>query len=239
MLDCIRSLGQRQDVRIFLLRAEEMANQRAAGYYLAGIESRLAVRQISSWSVVGSAREEICRVAREQDCDLIVLASHGHSGLRGFMVGSVAEGVIRSAPCPILLLRPPAPESSRFRHILVPVDGSPESLKVHLQLAAYAGRNTRVTLLTVSQDPDLSEIERLADNLRKVRVGGVEFRVKVVHGEAAATILSWADAENCDLIALASHAHSSVHLFFLGSVTQRIVREAGCSVLVFPPCEFP
>lgn len=121
----------------------------------------------------------------------------------------------------------------------MPVDGSPESLKVHLQLAPYAGRNTRVTLLTVSQDPDLSEMTKLAENLRKVRVGGVEFRVQVVHGEAAASILGWADEEDCDLIAMASHAHSSVHLFFLGSVTQRIVREAGSSVLVFPPCEFP
>lgn len=239
VLAYVRSLGQRQEVRVQLLHADEKNYQQAGADYLARIESQLAVRHLGSWSVVGPAREEICRVASEQKCDLIVMASHGHSGLRRWMVGSVAEGVIRTAPCPVLLLRCPAPESSRFRHILVPVDGSPASLKVHLQLAPYAGRNTRVTLLTATGLSHRDEMKQLADHLRQIRVGGVEFCVQVVHGEAAASILGWAGEEGCDLIAMASHAHNSVHQFFLGSVTQKVLRRASCSVLVFPATGFP
>ena len=185
-------------------------------------------------------------MAEEQGFDLIVMASHGHSGLRRWVLGSVAEGVIRMSPCPVMLIRQPAPQSSRFRHILVPIDGSPASLKVHLQLAPFAGRNTRVTLLTATgltvQDHEdqvtrgnlQSYMEKLQENLKQVRVAGVEFRVQVVDGEAGSSILGWAGEEGCDLIAMASHAHSSIRRFFLGSVTQKVLREGCCSVLIFP-----
>ena len=264
VLPYVRSLGQRDGVRVGLLRATDpffstpfgLANDLAeemrsklvdtGADYLARVEGQLSMRSLTSWSVVGKAREEICRVAAEQQTDLIVMASHGHSGLRRWVLGSVAEGVIRMSPCPVLLIRQPAPQSSRFRHILVPIDGSPASLKVHLQLAAYAGRNTRVTLLTATgltvQDHDdqiargklQSYMEKLEENLKLVRVAGVEFRVQVVDGEAGSSILGWAGEEGCDLIAMSSHAHSSIRKFFLGSVTQKVLREGCCSVLIFP-----
>lgn len=235
VLAYIRSLGQRQDVQVYLLRAQDTVPQESAAQYLDAVESRLEVRQLSSWSLTGSAPEEICRVALQQECDLIVMAHNLHSDPS--RLGSVAESVLQTAPCPVLLIRPPAPESSRFRHILIPVDGSPASLKVHLQLAPYAGRNTQVTLLTATDLPEPSDLERLTDNLKKVRVGGVEFRVQVVRGEAAGSILNWAAEEGCDLIFMASHAYCEVPSSFLGSVTQRILREATCSVLIFPAAQ--
>jgi len=264
VLPYVRSLGQREGVRISLLRATDpffstpfgLASELAEEIrsklvdtntdYLARVERQLSVRQLSSWSAVGKAREEICRVAAEQECDLIVMASHGHSGLRRWVLGSVAEGVVRMAPCPVLLIRQPAPQSSRFQHILVPIDGSPASLKVHLQLAPYAGRNTRVTLMTatgltaqdhgeqIARGTLQAYMENLEDNLKLVRVAGVEFRVQVLDGEAGSSILGWAGEEGCDLIAMASHAHTSIRRFFLGSVTQKVLREACCSVLIFP-----
>jgi nucleotide-binding universal stress UspA family protein len=55
--------------------------------------------------VVGKPFLEIIRYAREADCDLIVLATHGHTGLMHALMGSTAEKVVRKAPCPVLTVR--------------------------------------------------------------------------------------------------------------------------------------
>jgi len=53
---------------------------------------------------------EIIRFAREGSYDLIVLSTHGRTGLRHVLLGSVAEKVVRKAPCPVLTVRPHGPE---------------------------------------------------------------------------------------------------------------------------------
>lgn len=64
----------------------------------------------------GEAAEEILRVARETNCDLIVVGTHGRTGLGRLLMGSVAEKVLRNASCPVLTLKKPiaAPESAKI-----------------------------------------------------------------------------------------------------------------------------
>lgn len=59
----------------------------------------------------GDAAAEILRVAQETRCDMIVLGTHGRSGLGRLLFGSVAEAVLREAPCPVLTIKPPRSES--------------------------------------------------------------------------------------------------------------------------------
>jgi universal stress protein A len=63
-------------------------------------------RKVVHAIVEGSPRSEIVRYAREKDVDLIVLTTHGRSGLAHVLMGSVAESVVRTAPCPVLTVRP-------------------------------------------------------------------------------------------------------------------------------------
>lgn len=81
----------------------------------AAAEKKLTRLIDSSWSVgrtvirsviEGSPRVEIIRYAREANIDLIVLSTHGRTGLSHVMLGSVAESVVRTAPCPVLTVRP-------------------------------------------------------------------------------------------------------------------------------------
>lgn len=53
----------------------------------------------------GSPFDEICNAARESDSDLIVIATHGRTGLKHVFLGSTAERVVRHAPCPVLIVR--------------------------------------------------------------------------------------------------------------------------------------
>ncbi len=63
-----------------------------------GVEVETAVFQ-------GNAADEICAAATDRKIDLIVMSTHGHTGLRHFMVGSTTERVVRQAPCPVLTVR--------------------------------------------------------------------------------------------------------------------------------------
>jgi nucleotide-binding universal stress UspA family protein len=57
----------------------------------------------------GDAAAEVVRAAREAGSDLIVMGTHGRSGLKHLLMGSVAERVVRQAPCPVLTVKAPAP----------------------------------------------------------------------------------------------------------------------------------
>ena len=81
----------------------------------ADAEKRLAGVLDSKWSagrkviqsvVKGSPKQEIVRYAGKANIDLIVLSTHGRTGLSHVMLGSVAETVVRTAPCPVLTVRP-------------------------------------------------------------------------------------------------------------------------------------
>ena len=60
-------------------------------------------------TVEGDAIHEILRFAEDNSCDLIVMGTHGRTGLGRFLMGSVAEGVVRKAGCPVLTVKTPFP----------------------------------------------------------------------------------------------------------------------------------
>ena len=62
---------------------------------------------------IGRPAEEIAAAATESKCDLIVMSTHGHSGLDRLLIGSVADRVMRLAPCPVFLVRPGKPLARR------------------------------------------------------------------------------------------------------------------------------
>lgn len=62
--------------------------------------------------IQGDAATEILRVAEETKCDVIVLGTHGRTGLGRLLMGSVAEQVVRRAPCPVVTVKTPLPETT-------------------------------------------------------------------------------------------------------------------------------
>lgn len=64
----------------------------------------------------GDPADEIVRLARRENCDLIVMGTHGRSGLQRVLVGSVAERVLRRAPCPVLTIRLEKSEAKEAPH---------------------------------------------------------------------------------------------------------------------------
>jgi nucleotide-binding universal stress UspA family protein len=89
---------------LLLKGMEEQANRK-----LAHVLSQLPKAQvkITPRVVVGVPSQRITEAASTEHVDLIVMATHGHTGLRHLVLGSIAERVVRMAPCPVLTIRPP------------------------------------------------------------------------------------------------------------------------------------
>src|SRR4051812_360628 len=113
----------------------------------------------------GDPIDKICRRVADTGVNLVVMTSHGRTGLSRAWFGSVAEGVLRHANVPVLILRPADTTRRNVaehlpRHILVPIDGSVQSAGILPAAAAFARcDNARVTLLRILQPTPLISVE--------------------------------------------------------------------------------
>lgn len=129
-------------------------SRREADAYLAGLQSAYASPGQLVWAKVVLADSatpdvaaHIVETARAERTDLIVMSSHGRSGMERWVFGSVAERVLSAAPCPVLAVRGDRP----IRHILVPLDGSAlAETALEPALTAAARMHGTVTLLQVA-----------------------------------------------------------------------------------------
>jgi nucleotide-binding universal stress UspA family protein len=192
--------------------------------------------------------------AQEHDVDLIVMGTHGRRGVERFMLGSVAEEVVRHAPCSVMTVRRTADgaQPPAIDRILVPVDLSEYTVPLfRAALNVASTYSARVDLLHVVEplpfpvplvgaltihdlvpDPTEQSESQLANLAESMTHEGVNVTPHVEEGHAAATIVAQAEALDSDLIMIASHGLSGVERFLLGSVTARVVRRAHCPVLV-------
>jgi nucleotide-binding universal stress UspA family protein len=133
--------------RDYIERVAEMARrQTAQERERAGIPPGGGVTEVQAEVAIGHPAEEIIRYAEEKDFDLIVMATHGRSGIGRWAVGSVAEKVLRASKAPVLLVRAGvaekiASEEWPGKTIVVPLDGSPlaESVLPHVTILAKQG----------------------------------------------------------------------------------------------------
>jgi nucleotide-binding universal stress UspA family protein len=208
----------------------------------------------------------LCDYSRAHDISLIVMSTHGRSGLSRAWLGSVAAGVIREAAVPVLLVRPrkggARPGTAlRMRRILVPLDGSPAAEAI-LPHASALGKLTGGTLLLVhvvepwfrigdavlvpatNVDEEETAQRRASAQVyleriaASLRTDGVTVGVAVVEGEAVHAIQDTATAQKADLIALATHGRTGWQRLAMGSIADKVVRASNLPVLVFrPPAE--
>jgi nucleotide-binding universal stress UspA family protein len=198
--------------------------------------------------------------ARRNDVDLIVISTHGRSGISRLSLGSVTDSLIRHTTIPVLVVKPPTsylnPQvNEAFRRIVVPLDGSTlaeQILPRVLELAKL--EDAEITLLNVllphsySQkemvdpslpwwDKDISQAQsylfRIAGKLRR---GRVVVTTDIVIGEnVAMAIGDFASREKADLIAIATHGRGGLARMIRGSVADAIMHSARMSMLVFKP----
>lgn len=179
--------------------------------------------------------------------DLCVIGTHGRTGLARILLGSVAEKVVRHAPCSVLAVRPDSAVKP-FEHVLVPTDFS-TSAEHALELAARVVRpEGLVTLLHVhelpvaysGEAPDV-DFERDLDKRAAIALDQAATPIKgnarVVTmsriGSPGAQILAALDEDpSIDLVVMGSHGRTGIKRVLMGSVAEKVMRYARCPVLV-------
>jgi nucleotide-binding universal stress UspA family protein len=210
----------------------------------------LGAKRVTARLLAGVPWSMIVDAAEDPTIDLIVLGTHGRTGLARVLLGSVAEKVIRHAPCSVMVVRPDG-EIKPFLRVMCATDFS-DSARYAAELAAALVRpgGAGVALLHVLElpvaytrephPPDIfraldersaAVLDRWATELRANATCPVATRSLV--GRAGAQILHAIDTDRTiDLVVLGSHSRTGIKRLLLGSVAEQVARYARCPVLV-------
>lgn len=202
-----------------------------------------------------SVPRAILDVAERTEVDLIVMGTHGRRRLERLIMGSVAERVVRLAPCAVLTVHSRAEGSlERTRRILVPLDFSEHgnlALAYAAELAEAYGAD--IDLLHIVPDDSLPLVygaepagtgaaileERarsgLGDLGAQIASRGGAVRIHTFIGHPARDIVGFAEEQQDGLIVIATHGLSGLERFFLGAVADKVIRRAPCPVFVVKP----
>ena len=211
----------------------------------------------------GNAADEIIKFADKSKVDLIIISTHGRSGIKRWMLGGVALKLLYGTCVPVLLVKSKASKISKvaFKKMLVPLDGSPfseASIPYVKELAK--GTGGEIVLLRVSEPPVLpadrspaikpsweeyrdilmAEIQRQAlEYLQKVKTelekSGAKVRAQAILGKATESISQVAQKEDVNLIAMTTHGRTGISRWVYGSVATRIVEESLQPILLIRP----
>jgi nucleotide-binding universal stress UspA family protein len=200
----------------------------------------------------------IIEAEKELNANLVVMATHGRTGIAHLFLGSIAEKVVRESRCPVFTTRQGEKLSTTepLRKILVPVDIAEQSRAALLcarQIAELSQgtvyplhivptEETELLLRDVYQAREegrkvnLVVAEKVArqklDALARDYLSGVRYETVLhVSADPAKTILEVEKELNANLLVMATHGLTGIFHLILGSLTERMMREAGCPVL--------
>jgi nucleotide-binding universal stress UspA family protein len=171
------------------------------------------------------------------------MGTHGRSGIERWFIGSIANKTIQYSTTPVLLLRPTTEWRSRwsqFKRLLVTVDGSHASERILPYARAVASQfASEVILLSVPEGQvSVAYRTQLQDYLQDLADAfsddGIKVQAIVSGSGPARTIVQTSEEERADLIMLATHGLGGVKRLMLGSVADRVVRQAHCPIFLAP-----
>jgi|FaiFalFF_MnMetaG_3_1042247.scaffolds.fasta_scaffold01230_5 nucleotide-binding universal stress UspA family protein len=224
--------------------------------------SILRERGITAVAVVrlGKPADELVEEARAWPAPVLVLGSHGRGGVGRAVIGSVTDRVVRTASCPVLVVRAGGPALERIEHVLVPLDGSPRAeraLPYAIALAERAG--ARLTLARVAEthrelllewrgrpiapatQERLAAIEEEAahylDAIRERIPAGIRVQLLQLSGDPKRQLVAAVARERTDLVVLTTRGKGGLERWLLGSVTERLLTATRVPLFIVPSTE--
>ncbi|MDU8886495.1 universal stress protein [Yeosuana sp. MJ-SS3] len=183
---------------------------------------------------------EVNEVAKENEANLVVMGSHGVSGLKEVLIGSNTEKVVRHSDIPVLVVKH-NPILTDFESVVFACDFSEDAIKPYINAAKmFEAINAKMHLLYVNV-PDSgfrssAEMEKLVANFLKRADGNLD-RMKNVTYVSDYTIeegiLNFSNVLGADLIAIATHGRTGLAHFFEGSISEDIANHSTLPVMTF------
>lgn len=214
------------------------------------IRSRLAREHanVSAHLLEGRAAEAIGDAAIRIDADLVVVGTHGRTGYRRVLLGSVAERVIRSCERAVLVARGGSIDQG-YRSVLAATDFSADAEHAMQIATALAAPESTLRIVhyyllpSITAGPDVADAtrdiehafaERVATYHRELGRDGLAIQFHGELGHAARGLLETIDTGSYDLVALGRSQRVGVRGHTLGTVAESVARHARCSALVAP-----
>jgi nucleotide-binding universal stress UspA family protein len=189
--------------------------------------------EISSIILDGNPAETIVNFTREWNQNLIIMATHGRSGIGRWAVGSVADKVVRtSINTPVMLIRgkkarPDIRQKRLLRKTLVPLDGSLQSQAVIPHASRFAKKlEMDLVLFQAMQknNENQNDVESyLTTQCSELERQGINASYQVRFGSPAEEIINFGDELAVDLVAMSTRGKSGLAPWILGSVAQKIL----------------
>ncbi|ELY47198.1 ferredoxin Fer [Natronorubrum bangense] len=198
----------------------------------------------------GDVHRDILEYAETQEIDLIVMGTHGRSGLDRFLLGSVAQRTLQESPVPVATVHEETSLETDLERLLVPTDGSHSAataLEHAIDLATETGSRLHIVhvsderpledgteTIDVSDPDETAEIglEPVDDAIRRIRESELDaVDVSIPSGRVDQRILATASMHDADCIVMGTHGETGLRRYLLGSTTERIVRFAGVPVI--------
>ena len=217
---------------------------------------------VKTVSLGGKPAEEIIKYAENSNVDIIIISSHGRSGIKPWSVGSTVHKVLHKVCIPLIIVRtkekPKESDETRlFNRILVPLDTSERGARILPYMEQLAKKlKVEVILFHVvelgkhvrtiggleyipfdDQDVD-KEKEKAKSYLDGIasNISGLKSSVKceIRVGDSAEEIIKFAAEKDCSLIAMSSHGYSGIEGWAYGSVTSKILHSLNMSIMFVP-----
>ena len=188
----------------------------------------------------GNPADEICRWAHHKEIDLIVMGTHGVSGLREFFMGSNAYRVVKNSPSPVITI-PGDNQWLDFKKILFPirlVHNALEKYDIVRPIIRKNGSSLLIAGIVKSNNPTgLDEMKTIVDSVKKKLSEDDVICGSEVHfcENVARQVIEVSEVEKPDLIVITATLDTSLKDFFLGPYTQDIVNHARYPVLSIRP----
>ncbi|MFT3698625.1 MAG: universal stress protein [Kofleriaceae bacterium] len=202
------------------------------------------VVKASTYLLHGAPWEAIVTQSKELGADLIVMGTHGRTGIRRAVLGSVAEMVIRHAQCSVLAV-PLDAKITSFHHVLCAIDFSPSARAARDLAMALCPADADFTFAHVVEIPSLYsevsyvEVERhmVGEANQTLDLWVAEAKPRPAHGllmtgNPTQELRTLIEKRNYDLVVMGSHGRTGLRRMFLGSVAEATVRHAHRAVLV-------
>jgi nucleotide-binding universal stress UspA family protein len=235
ILGAVLPLAERRPLRLTLFEAYAKDGSRSdVEAYLA--RSAAALRgpnlEVAWETCFGEPAVAIVAHSISHNADFIAMTTHGRSGVRRLLMGSVAEKVLRQATLPLVTCRPGS-RMEGWAHV-VALDGSARAETI-LDDVVTLTRTVGATLhlLHVASDPADREVRGYLKQVAlQIRALGVEVATAVRAGSASTEILRYAAQVRAGVVALATHGRTGVKRVLMGSVAEEILRKSPCPVFL-------
>ena len=202
---------------------------------------------------IGKPDQQIVKTAEEENCDLILMGSHGGGRIKNILLGSTTHNVIRKTDIPVLIEKYEeikegdltAVSNQKFDDILLPIDFSDSTNEVLDIVEKMTVPSEKITLISIIERSDsLEELQEKKEKVRsklaqvqeKLTAEDIDskYEIEVRQGEPADNIVAIAEEKENNLIIMPTRGQGSIKELLIGSTAEQVAKKSPIPVLLVP-----